>query len=281
MKKIVLVGLLLILAGCIGEHQKEPVKIADDSVLRENLLPATEADPNFREYRVFEQFAKEHKISIEETKKIFKKNYNIQKESDIFAKLPKPNELFAEDRNKLFFGTGFDLETISYQNYLQPEFYLNFTTIGIEKWVKNNGKKEKITGIAATPADQQVIMEKEQTGFHTNIFAGGTWGANYYQGFKLTYEIIPEADINVVFSPNETIVGPAFPAFDPQWVKRIRINGKVGEKVPKGNYIIKIDTGPADTKTQISWSQKFTPYTGANELIKNKDGIATLQIQIK
>ena len=281
MKMIILVGILLLLLGCVGENQTITNGIIDDSILKEKQTLKEEKNPDFRNYALFDQYANEHGLSLEKTKELFRTFQNIQKEKDIFAKLPKPNNSFAEDRKKLLSGNGFDLESISYQNYLQPEFYLNFDTIGIRKWIENAGKNEKVVGIAATPADQQVIMEKGQTDFHTNLFVGGTWGATYYQGIGLTYKVTPKTDINITISPNETIIGPTFPTFDPQWIKRIRISGKIGKDVPKGNYTIKIDTKPADIETQLAWSQQYNPYAGVNELIKNPQGIATLQIQIK
>lgn len=271
--RVTLIGLLIItiaLAGCTSTPAPNP-----------NITPIILPDPStpLHQHQIFQQYATSRGITPQETTQFFQTTYGISEEG-IYSQLPTPAATFFQDVNTLHYGNGIEINTIPAESYLQPEFFPTFTTSGIKTWIEAPTQFPNTFGFSSTPAEQQATLAEDSNGFTTTLFIGSAWGVTYYQGMAFRYTIIPQADIQLTFDPPHILAGPTFPAFTPEWMHKITINGNIGAAVPAGTYTISIFPADAPIEVQNEWYSQHPRYINGNGLIGPANGLATLTLTI-
>ncbi len=275
---IIAVGIAILVSGCIGSPSTTNPPIIDkNESINPAIYPADLATLHY--HNIFQQYAEANGKNIAETTQFFQQTYGIE-EAGIFRQLPTPSEAFEQDVNTLNYGNGLSVNQIPAESYLQPEFYPTFESTGIKTWTQATAPLTNTFGVASTPADQQATLEPDSNGFTTTLFIGSAWGVTYYQGMAFRYVIEPQADIQLTFSPNNILMGPTFPAFTPEWMHKITVDGTIGEDVGEGTYTINIFPADAPIEIQEGWYAEHPRYINGNGLIGPSNGLATFVLTI-
>ncbi|MFH0969877.1 MAG: hypothetical protein V1776_00220 [Candidatus Diapherotrites archaeon] len=266
-KKIGII-LLILMTGCIH----------DDTT---KTIPKTEPIEKIHNHHIFEQRAQKKGVTLEEVEKFFKEVYGLNNEKEIFTQLPAMPTQFEEHTQVWKDGNMNKLAEITNATYMQPEFHPTFHTTGINTWINAPENKTYTIGIQSTPATQEAVISTQETEFDTTLFIGGGWGSTYYQGLSFRTTIEPETTYAVDFEPNDILVGPTFPAFSPEWMKKIRIRGTITPTEGTKEYVLRIYAKEPNPLLEKEWMEKYPPYIQVNTIIIDTEGLATLLLHVK
>lgn len=260
----IVIAAFALLAGCVSEIKP---------------LESTEKTSNPFE-GLFEQHARVNGMSVNASTKVFEK-YGIINEKDILKNLPTKTKTFGEKQQWMKGGEGVSLGEVDENDYKQPDFYPAFKTSGKNTWINATGEKPFVIGVMSTPADQEATLTSESGEFETYLFVGAGWGTTTHQGVGLRAMVEPaEKGINVSISPNEFVVGPAFPIIDENWMERVHVEGNVSSEVKEGVYTITILLNDPSEEKENEWAKKYGDYARANSTFVDARGIATLTLTI-
>jgi len=172
----------------------------------------------------------------------------------VFSNLPFiPNDWsnvkYAYDNGRYYI-----LRDISEEYYKQPEFYGDWSDLGMS-YHENNGPGCK-TGMFVTPSVQKIYTNAGAT-IQTYVIARSSFCNSIVQSlkFKPMYPLngtmddgtefvqnplIVERNINLEFEPNGFILGKSYPRFDPDWAKKVAIKISVSDSAPDGIYVVSL-----------------------------------------
>ncbi len=271
------IGIIVLLAGCL--QTAEPPSQEKKTLNTNSLFEERE------KYDLFEKHAATHQKTMVETIDFFSHVYEIMDEKDIFAELPSPNDEFFTDAQKWADGNTQSLLEIREETYLQPEFYPTFLDTGIKTWIEAPDAYPSIIGIASVPAEQEAVIQNDTNELETVLFVGTAWGTTHYHGLGFYTTIEPESTSNqkiqVQFEPNNVVVGPTFPVFDKEWVKKVTITISIPEKLEPGTYTIHVWPTEPTRENHEKWSQQYTNYVSGAGPIINSKGLAELQLKVE
>lgn len=191
----------------------------------------------------------------------------------VFEDLPEIPKDFIQKTYLVKVGRSFDIEYLGEEYWKQPEFDPEFSRQGLKYWLNwadSDFKKRHWTtiGIRSYPYSQN-INAKPGDSFNVTLFVSSDWSVETYQGIGITplwlgSAVTPGGDfynssvdgdmfINVNVTPNEFLLGPAFPKFSSEWIKKIKFTGKIDEKTPNGLYILSADIGAPSKDKSNEW----------------------------
>lgn len=259
---------LLLTSGCLnGENQPNPP-----------INPP--ANQTSSPHGIYQEWATTHQTTLEEATLFFKKNYGLENENDIFAQLPPPPENI--DMFNTFWGGGDanTLRDIPEETILQPTFYPTFQQTGKRPWTNATGEWPSTTGTMSTPAEQEITIPPEETLMEATLLVGSTWGATYYQGAGITYTLQPETPHQLTITPSSILLGPTFPAFSPEWMKRITIQGTITPTPGVEKYTLTLFSTTPHPDSEQQWMAQYAPYIRTDGTYTDPNGLATLTIRV-
>ncbi len=229
---------------------------------------------------MIEGYANSHGVTTQQAQKFFQKTYEISQKEDITRNIPARNDTYAGDRKKINGGNTEELATIARENYLQPDFYDTFETVGKKIWIQAPEQLPETFGIFSVPAEQEATLASGSNEFVTHLFVGSGWGTTYFHGTKFYATIEPNAPITITMTPSEVLTGPTFPIIDKNWVERISIRGEINGVVKPGRYVITIHpTDPTNEKYE-KWATDHQRIVGGSEYFVDPRGLATLTLDV-
>lgn len=206
--------------------------------------------PRRGSYKIFEKTAAFLGKDIEGVKQYF----GLNSEEEIYAALPKPAADFSEIVFLFAEGKYFTIGFLGEEYYKQPEFYPTFKTTGIRTWTKPDSKYWSPHGFGAYPSLQYDALSlsgrKESTGV---VFVNASWGVQTYQGFSLHPDDESKKYFDITITPQNFLVGPAWPKFSENWAERVVVEAKLKDGTPPGTYKILINTFPTPKELKEQW----------------------------
>ncbi len=265
MKPFIMTTILVLILGlgCVQEAKPTPV------VIEINLN-------QIHVHTIFEKHAQANGQTKYESQQFFAQNYQLDSENSIFDQLDTPPPDYEEEKNWMYDGNSESLGWISQETYQQPEFYPTFSTSGINAWVKAPATLQFSMGLIGTPAKQITALPPGKKEFSTYLFVGSSWGVTARQAGSLHYDIEPDANITIDFSPNTFFLGKSFPVFEKGWVERIHLRGTINENVEPGTYYITVLATPPNP--EVEWNP--AEYYPVDNTFFPEDGLANLQLTV-
>lgn len=172
----------------------------------------------------------------------------------LFGELPTIPEDFGETWY-MFTSNFVGPEDIDREYYIQPEFY--------ESWER--GKKNHYTninpnywtpyGYGVYPNQGSVTMATDQTATAYTFFKSG-WGVETYQGIRLE---MPSDYFETEITPNEFLLGPAYPSFsiNPDWAFKIRVKIKPKPGTLPGVYVLRMNLRSPTGEEKGNWFREY------------------------
>lgn len=220
-------------------------------------------DPRSKKYRIFEKAAKHLNKDIEGVKDYF----NLNSEEEIFENIPyPPPDDFSNIMYDFAIGRYFAIGLLGEEYFMQPEFYPNFKSTGIKTWTEHDSRYWSPHGFGSYPSVQyDALSLKERTEGTGVVFVHPSWGVQTHQGFSLLTDSESPKYFDITITPQNFKLGPAWPKFAPDWVRRVVINFKLKPGTPPGTYKIMLNVfpPPADLKEQWQYEYKNVYFDAA------------------
>lgn len=231
---------------------------------------------------LMEEFAAANNVTQKEAQTFFQEKYGVKGWADVVKNLPERTNTFEEEKKIWKGGSGESIQNATGENLAQPDFYETFETSGKTAWIQATGEEKRVIGVFSTPADQEAILEEGSREFETHLIVGSAWGVTEYQGVELYAEVNPDAPMRIEIMESEFLLGPTFPVFDVNWVKRVRVNGVITEKMGAGTYVITIKMRNPTIEKQAEWyAIHTTRYVNGENALVDSRGLATLTLHVK
>ncbi len=245
-----------------------PIGYSTLSSAEETTDAATEQKSDFEK---LEEAVSREKM-FEEKRRPNRDTYGIPME--VFEEMPLVPDDFGTMAYMFEIGKWKDLKYFTEGYYKQPEFYPGFEKTGLRWWLEPDPSSWGVIGWGAYPAD---IWANTFAGteFEARTFWHVGWGVQTHQGFQLM-PVFPQSSkdqnglvfntqdpaivskyFDVSFDKKVFLLGPAYPKFDSNWARVVKINVKVHEGTPKGQYVLGLDVGvpPEDIRTE--WLKEY------------------------
>ncbi len=148
--------------------------------------------------------------------------------------------------------------------WLQPEVYPHFEDYAIGAMLSPPEGKWGARGYAVYPSDFSASLEPSES-VETVVFFRTSWLVESYQGIRLDYAVenltyAPQGFENAFqmdISPQEFLLGPAYPVFTSNWAERVKIKVNAGN-APPGEYLVSFTTvKPFQSEV---WSASYPAY---------------------
>ncbi len=259
---------ILLLAGCTTPQTNEPT-------------PFTQTAEDIHHHDLFLLHAQKNNQTLEETRAFFQQTYEIQNENTIFQNLPTPPTTFNEHLQVWKGGDTNALLQVPPETYLQPEFYPTFQETGLNAWINAPNPPAAAMGIMSIPAEQETTIPPEETTIEAALYIGSAWGTTYYQGMGLRYTLEPKTPHTLTITPANILVGPTFPLFSKNWMKRIQIQGTITPTPGVKTYTLRLFPATPTVDLENQWAYTQTPYVRADTTLINPEGLATLTIHVQ
>jgi hypothetical protein len=205
--------------------------------------------------------------------KDYRSDYGLPKE--LFSKLlPMPNDF--QPTNELFSTSQLSLNNIGKEYYLQPEFYPNFKTSGIQLMKDYPQDMEAKNGYGVYPSEYILKADKDGR-YEVDFMVYSSWGVVSYQGIKLiqSYQSSSTMDQNyfpdgsrsvtqnvsyvkdhikvISITPEETILEPSYSQWNLVWNE----NGKMEPTLTSRHF-------------ETEWAKKITLIIDIKDLKQGK-----------
>ncbi len=151
----------------------------------------------------------------------------------------------------------------------QPELQPNFEDYAIKAMLNPPQGRWAANGYGAYPSD--LVVELKQGESREGIFFFKTsWLVESYQGIALNHVILHangsvfkgKQSIRISYSPDEFLLGPAYPVFDENWVEKISLEISVDQGTPPGEYLVSFNV--KSPKRNRQWAGLYPNYFDAS-----------------
>ncbi|MEM4255275.1 MAG: hypothetical protein QXR53_03010 [Candidatus Norongarragalinales archaeon] len=151
----------------------------------------------------------------------------------------------------------------------QPELQPNFESYAIQAMLNPPEGRWAANGYGSYPADFVVELKHGQS-WEGVFFFKSSWLVESYQGIALNHIILHanesvfkgKQSIRVSYSPDEFLLGPAYPVFDENWVEKISLGIKLDEGTPPGEYLVLLNV--KSPKRNGEWAGAYPHYFDAS-----------------
>ncbi len=201
----------------------------------------------------------------------------------MFNELPEPPEDFFNVSEGIKSGSIINLENVSEEYYLQPEFYPNFEEQLLPYLLNPPEGRFGAYGLMSYPS-QTVVTTYPGENFTVYFFMASSVFIEFYQGNKLTpvynseLKIIkgsfPDGTniikqdtekarqfIDVKFTPEVFVLSPTYPEFTNEWSKKIRMDISIPYYAEPGKYTVSVIKSNTPTEKGLEWKEKYGKYT--------------------
>lgn len=213
-----------------------------------------------------------------------KKYFGLNTEEEIYENLPKPAEDFSEIVYLFSQGRYFSIGLLGEEYYKQPEFYPTFKTSGLRSWTRTDSRYWAPHGFGSYPSQQSDELSlsgrRESTGV---VFIQSSWGVQTYQGFSLHADETSKQFFDISITPQNFLIGPAWPKFAPNWAERVVVTARVKDNTPPGTYkiIINTFTPPKELREQWQYLYKNIYFDASVSPVQPSSNLVEFVIEVK
>ena len=164
-----------------------------------------------------------------------------------------------DDFDSVVTGEGANICELEEGYYLQPDFYADSWKVGKPRYTEHDYSRWRVHGYGAYPCYPKVAFASNREGVEkqTCTLYRTAWGIETWQGL----ELVPEKSeyFEVVVTPHEVLLPPAFPRFEEGWAKKLNITVKIKNPPPSNaTYKIKINAVAPSKEKSREWKEKVS-----------------------